>query len=162
MWTIPLKADSHYSDRCSPTWTVTRLHCYLSDFPRPAKHWFRNRSKHHQTPTGVMNLYKTTQLRLHCCCLVSVGPNWPHGVIEWGIVHEIFKQMHSRHFVSLQKSFNSSWHWFNIVLEIFIRELGPFWHDSFRQLLKIYRLRIQDLNDPFHQIPQVLYWSEFW
>ncbi len=62
----------------------------------------------------------------------------------------------------LQKCLNSSWHIFNKVLEIFLRDFGPYRHDSIMQLLQICRLHIHDANLPFHHIPKVLYWIEIW
>ncbi len=62
----------------------------------------------------------------------------------------------------LQNCLNSSWHWFNKVLETFLRDFGPYWHDSITQLLQICRLHIHDENLPFHHIPKVLYWMEIW
>ncbi len=41
---------------------------------------------------------------------------------------------------------NFSWHRFNKVLETFLRDFGPYWHDSITQLLQIYRLHIHDAN----------------
>ncbi len=46
----------------------------------------------------------------------------------------------------LQNCLNSSWHRFNKVLETFLRDFGPYWHDSITQLLQIYRLHIHDAN----------------
>ncbi len=60
----------------------------------------------------------------------------------------------------LQNCLNSSWHRFNKVLEAFLRDFGPYWHDSITQLLQICRLHIHDANLPFHHIPNVLYWIE--
>ncbi len=57
---------------------------------------------------------------------------------------------------------NSLWHRFNKVLETFLRDFGPYWHDSITQLLQICRLHIHDANLPFHHIPKVLYWIEIW
>ncbi len=57
---------------------------------------------------------------------------------------------------------NSSWHRFNKVLETFLRDFSPYWHDSITQLLQICRLHIHDVNLPFHQIPKVLYWIKIW
>ncbi len=57
----------------------------------------------------------------------------------------------------LQNCLNSSWHRFNKVLETFLRDFGPYWHDSITQLLQICRLHIHDVNLPFHHIPKVLY-----
>ncbi len=37
----------------------------------------------------------------------------------------------------LQNCFKSSWHRFNKVLETFLRDFGPYWHDSITQLLQI-------------------------
>ncbi len=62
----------------------------------------------------------------------------------------------------LQNCFNSSWHRFNKVLETFLTDFGPYWHDSITQLLQIYRLHIHDANLPFHHIPKVLCWIEIW
>ncbi len=36
--------------------------------------------------------------------------------------------------------------WFNKVLETFLRDFGPYWHDSITQLLQICRLHIHDTN----------------
>ncbi len=57
---------------------------------------------------------------------------------------------------------HSLWHRFNKVLETFLRDFGPYWHDSIMQLLQICRLHIHDVNLPFHHIPNVLYWIEIW
>ncbi len=57
----------------------------------------------------------------------------------------------------LQNCFKSSWHRFNKVLEKFLRDFGPYWHDSIAQLLQICRLHIHNANLPFHHIPNVLY-----
>ncbi len=43
----------------------------------------------------------------------------------------------------LQNCLNSSWHRFNKVLETFLRDFGPYWHDSITQLLQICRLHNQ-------------------
>ncbi len=64
--------------------------------------------------------------------------------------------------VCLQSCLNSSWHRFNKVLETFLRDFGPYWHDSITQFLQICRLHIHDVNLPFHHIPKVLYWIEIW
>ncbi len=61
----------------------------------------------------------------------------------------------------LQKCLNSLWHRFNKVLETFLRDFGPYWHDSITQLLQICQLHIH-ANLPFHHIPKVLYWIEIW
>ncbi len=63
---------------------------------------------------------------------------------------------------SLQNCLNSSWHRFNKVLETFLRDFGPYWHDSITQWLQICRLHIHDVNLLFHHIPKVLYWIEIW
>ncbi len=42
----------------------------------------------------------------------------------------------------LQNCLNSSRHRFNKVLETFLRDFGPYWHDSITQLLQICRLHI--------------------
>ncbi len=63
---------------------------------------------------------------------------------------------------SLQNCLNSSWHKFNKVLETFLRDVGPYWHESITQLLQIYQLHIHDVNLPFLHIPKVLYWIEIW
>ena len=60
----------------------------------------------------------------------------------------------------LQNCINSSWHTFNRVLETFLRDFSPYWHDCITQLLQIYPLRIHDVNLPFHHIPKMLYWIE--
>ncbi len=62
----------------------------------------------------------------------------------------------------LQNCLNSSWHRFNKMLETFLRDFGPYWHDSIMQLLYICWLHIHDANLPFHHIPKVLYWIEIW
>ncbi len=62
----------------------------------------------------------------------------------------------------LQNCLNSSWHGFNKVLETFLRDFGPYWHDSITQLLQICRLHIHDANLPFHHITKMLYWIEIW
>ncbi len=62
----------------------------------------------------------------------------------------------------LQNCLNSSWHGFNKMLETFLRDFGPYWHDSITQLLQICQLHIHDANLPFNQIPKVLYWTEIW
>ncbi len=49
---------------------------------------------------------------------------------------------------------NSSWHRFNKVLETFLRDFGPYWHDSITQLLQIYRLHIHDANLPVPTHPK--------
>ncbi len=51
---------------------------------------------------------------------------------------------------SLQNCLNSLWHWFNMVLETFLRDFCPYWHDSITQLLQICWLHIHDANLPFH------------
>ncbi len=53
--------------------------------------------------------------------------------------------------------FPSELPWFNKVLETFLRDFGPYWHDSITQLLQICQLHIHDANLPFHHIPKVLY-----
>ncbi len=60
----------------------------------------------------------------------------------------------------LQNCLNSSWHRFNKVLETFLRDFGPYWHDSITQLLQICWLLIHDGNLPFHHTTKVLYWIE--
>ncbi len=62
----------------------------------------------------------------------------------------------------LQNCFNSSWRRFNKVLETFLRDFGPYCHDSITQFLQICRLHIHDVNLSFHHIPKVLYWIEIW
>ena len=62
----------------------------------------------------------------------------------------------------LQNCLNSSRDTFNKVLETFLRDFGPYWHDSITQLLQICRLHIYDANLPFHHISKVLYWIEIW
>ncbi len=62
----------------------------------------------------------------------------------------------------LQNCLHSSWHRFNKVLETFLRDFGPYWHNSVMQLLQICRLHIHDANLPFHHIPKVLCWIEIW
>ncbi len=52
----------------------------------------------------------------------------------------------------LQNCLNYSWHRFNKVLETFLRDFCPYWHDSITQLLQICRLHI----------PKMLYWIEIW
>ncbi len=64
--------------------------------------------------------------------------------------------------VCLQNCLNSSWHIFNKVLETFLRDFGPYWHDSKTQFLQICRLHIHDVNLPFHHIPKMLYWIDIW
>ncbi len=46
----------------------------------------------------------------------------------------------------LQNCLNYSWHRFNKVLETFLRDFGPYWHDSITQLLQICQLHIHDAN----------------
>jgi len=48
------------------------------------------------------------------------------------------------------------------VLETFIRDIGPYCHESIMQLLQICRLQIHDANLPFYHIPKVLYWIDIW
>ncbi len=62
----------------------------------------------------------------------------------------------------LQNCLNSSWHRFNKVLKTFLRDFGPYWHDSITQLQQICWLHIHDAKLPFHHIPKVLYWIEIW
>jgi len=62
----------------------------------------------------------------------------------------------------LQNSLKSLWHRFNKVLETFLGDFGPYWHDSITQLLQICRLHIHNVNLPFHHISKVLYWTEIW
>ncbi len=62
----------------------------------------------------------------------------------------------------LQNCLIYSWHRFNKVLQTFLRDFGPYLHDSITQLLQICRLHIHDANLPFHHIPKVLYWIEIW
>ncbi len=57
---------------------------------------------------------------------------------------------------------NSSWDRLNKVLETFLRDFGPYWHDSITQLLQICQLRIHDANLRSHHIPKVLYWIQIW
>ncbi len=54
----------------------------------------------------------------------------------------------------LQNCLHSLWHRFNKVLETFLRDGGPYWHDSITQLLQICRLHIHDVNLSFHHIPK--------
>ncbi len=56
-----------------------------------------------------------------------------------------------------QNCLNSSWHIFNKVLETFLRDFSPYWHDNITQ-----SLHIRDANLPFHHIPKVLYWIKIW
>ncbi len=60
----------------------------------------------------------------------------------------------------IQNCLHSSWHRFNKVLETFLRDFGPYWHDSITQFLQICQLHIHDANLPFHHIPKMLYWIE--
>ncbi len=60
----------------------------------------------------------------------------------------------------IQNCLHSLWHRFNKVLETFLRDFGPYWHDSITQFLQICRLHIHDANLPFHHIPKMLYWIE--
>ncbi len=62
----------------------------------------------------------------------------------------------------LQNCLHSSWHRFNKVLETFLRDFGPYWHDCIMQLLQICWLHIHDVNLLFHHIPNTLYWIEIW
>ncbi len=62
----------------------------------------------------------------------------------------------------LRNFLNSSSHRFNKVLETFLRDVGPYWHDSITQLLQICQLHFHDVNLPFHHIPKELYWIEIW
>ncbi len=56
----------------------------------------------------------------------------------------------------LPNCLNSLWNRLNKVLETFLRDFGPYWHDSITQLLQICRLHIHDATLPFHHIPKVL------
>ncbi len=58
----------------------------------------------------------------------------------------------------LQNCLNSSWHRFNKVLETFLRDFGPYLHDSITQLLQICRLHIHDANPP-HPKDALLDWD---
>ncbi len=49
---------------------------------------------------------------------------------------------------------HSLWHRFNKVLETFLIDFGPYWHDSIMQLLQICRLHIHDVNLPFPPHPK--------
>ncbi len=62
----------------------------------------------------------------------------------------------------LHNRLNSVWHRFNKMLDTFLRDFGPYWHDSITQLLQICRLHIHDVNLPFQHIPKILYWIEIW
>ena len=62
----------------------------------------------------------------------------------------------------LQNCFNYSRHTLNKVLETFLGDFAPCWHDSITQLLQICWLHIYDANLPFHHIPKVLCWIEIW
>ncbi len=57
----------------------------------------------------------------------------------------------------LEKSSSYIYDIYNKVLETFLRDFAPYWHDSITQLLQICRLLIHDVNLPFHHIPKVLY-----
>ncbi len=60
----------------------------------------------------------------------------------------------------LQNCFNSSWHRFNKVLETFLRDFDPYWHDSITQLLQICRLHIHDESPvPPHPKGALLDWD---
>ncbi len=52
--------------------------------------------------------------------------------------------------------------WKHKVMETFLKDFGPYRHDSIMQLLQICRLHIHDVNLSFHHIPRVLYWFEIW
>ncbi len=54
----------------------------------------------------------------------------------------------------LQNCLNSSWHRFNKVLETFLRDFCPYWHDSIMQFLQICRLHIHEANLPFPPHPK--------
>ena len=59
----------------------------------------------------------------------------------------------------LQNGLNSSWHTFNKVLETFLRDFAPYWHDSITQLLQMCRLHIYDGNLPFYPKAALLDWD---
>lgn len=58
---------------------------------------------------------------------------------------------------SFQNCFTSLWHWFNKVLETFLRDFGQYWHDT---IMQICFLHIPYVNPPFLHISTVLYWIE--
>ncbi len=62
----------------------------------------------------------------------------------------------------LQNCLNSSWHRFNNVMETFLRDFGPYWHDSITQLLLICRLHIHDANLRFHHITYIYIYIYIW
>lgn len=51
---------------------------------------------------------------------------------------------------------------FGSGLETFLKDFGPYWHDSITQFLQISRLHIYDANLLFHLIPKVLCCVEIW
>lgn len=51
---------------------------------------------------------------------------------------------------------NSLWSRFNKVLETFLTDFGPYWHDCIMQLLQICHLHLHDVNLSCHHIPKVL------
>ncbi len=59
----------------------------------------------------------------------------------------------------LQNCLNSSWHRFNKLLETFLRDFGPYWHDSITQLLQICRLHIHESLVPPHPKGALLDWD---
>lgn len=59
-----------------------------------------------------------------------------------------------------QSCLNSLWHIFNKLRKTFLRDFGPWWHDSVTQLLHI--CHIHDENLPFYHIPVGFYRIEIW
>ncbi len=54
----------------------------------------------------------------------------------------------------LQNCLNSSWHRFKKVLETFLRDFGPYWHESITRLLQICRLHIHGCESPVPPHPK--------
>ena len=62
----------------------------------------------------------------------------------------------------LQNCLNSWWQRFNKLLETFLWDFGPYWHDSITQLLQICWQHIHDTNLLLQHISKVLFWMEIW
>lgn len=54
------------------------------------------------------------------------------------------------------------WHRFDKVLETFLTDLCPYWHNVITQFLQISWLHVHDENLPFLHIPKAFYWTGIW
>lgn len=57
-----------------------------------------------------------------------------------------------------QNCFNSQWHRFSKLLETFLWDSGPYWHESITQFLQICWLCFHDANLMFDHFQKLIYW----